>query len=86
MRNHEAPIYREIINLDRTRAIEKLLRFKTRLLAIKELSRGFLSNEAQWIEVPIKKLSRRQKVSQWIELAIESYRECVKKKLKGLDR
>ena len=41
-------------------------------IAIKELSRGFLSNEAQWIEVPIKILSRRQKVSRWIELAIES--------------
>ena len=38
-RNRENPIYRKIINLNRLRAIEKLLRFKTRLLAIKELLR-----------------------------------------------
>ena len=47
MRNHEAPIYREIINLDRIRAIEKLLRFKTRLLAIKELLRICSKDSAQ---------------------------------------
>ena len=74
----------------KAQSIESYQALKRRVLAIeiaiKELSRGFLNNEAQWIEVPIKKLSRRQKVSRWIELAIESYRECVKKKLKGLDR
>ena len=47
------------------------------LLAIKptieDLTRGFLNKEAQWIKVAIEKLSRRQKVSQLIELAIESY-------------
>ena len=63
----------------------ELSRFKRRVLAIEELSRGFLSNEARWIKVAIEKLSRRQKVSQWIELAIESYRECDKKQLKGLN-
>ena len=41
--------------------------------------RGFLNKEAQWIEVAIEQLSRRQKVSRLIELAIESYRECDKK-------
>ena len=51
--------------------------------AIEDLTRGLLNNESQWIQVAIKKLSRRQKVSRWIELAIESYRECDKKKLKG---
>ena len=40
-RNRENPIYRKIINLNRLRAIEKLLRFKTRLLAIKELTRSY---------------------------------------------
>ena len=48
--------------------------------------RSFLNNEAQWIDVAIEKLSRRPKVSRLIELAIESYRECDKKKLKGLNR
>ena len=47
--------------------------------------RGFLNKEAQWIEVAIEQLSRRQKVSRLIELSIESYRECDKKQLKGLD-
>ena len=60
------------------------------LLAIKptieDLTRGFVNKEARWIEVAIEELSRRQKVSQLIELAIESYRECDKKKLKGLNR
>ena len=41
--------------------------------------RGFLNKEAQWIEVAIEQLSRRQKVSRLIELSIESYRECDKK-------
>ena len=40
-RNRENPIYRKIINLNWLRAIEKLLRFKTRLLAIKELTRSY---------------------------------------------
>ena len=68
----------------------KVSRFKIRVLAIEptieDLTRGFLNNEAQWIEVAIEKLSRRQKVSRWIKLAIENYRDCDKKKLKGLDR
>ena len=45
-----------------------------RLLAIKpaieDLTKGFLNNEARWIEVAIEKLSRR--LSRWIELAIEN--------------
>ena len=53
---------------------------------IEDLTRGFLNKEAQWIEVAIEQLLRRQKVSRWIELAIKSYRECDKKRLKGLDR
>ena len=61
-----------------------------RLFAInpanEDLTRGFLNKEARWIEVAIEELSRRQKVSRLIKLAIESYRECDKKKLKGLDR
>ena len=40
-RNCENPIYRKIINLDRLRAIEKLSRFKTCLLAIEELTRSY---------------------------------------------
>ena len=54
--------------------------------ANEDLTRGFFNKEARWIEVAIEELSRRQKVSQLIKLAIESYRECDKKKLKGLDR
>ena len=54
--------------------------------ANEDLTRGFLNKEAQWIEVAIEELSRRQKVSRLIKLTIESYRECDKKQLKGLDR
>ena len=32
-------------------------------LAIKDLTRGFLNNDARWIEIAIEQLSRRQKVS-----------------------
>ena len=55
-------------------------------IANEDLARCFLNKEARWIEVAIEELSRRQKVSQLIELAIKSYRECDKKKLKGLDK
>ena len=54
--------------------------------AIEELSRGFQSKEARWIEIAIEKLSSIQNISRWIEVAIKSYRECDKKQLKGLDR
>ena len=61
-----------------------------RLFAIdpanEDLTRGFLNKEARWIEVAIEELSKRQKFSRLIKLAIKSYRECDKKKLKGLDR
>ena len=74
----------------KARSIESYQALKRRVLAIEpaieDLTRGFLNNEARWIEVAIEELSRRQKVSRLIELAIESYRECDKKKLKGLDR
>ena len=40
-RNRENPIYRKIINLDWSRAIEKLLRFKTYLLAIEEQRKSY---------------------------------------------
>ena len=76
MRNLEAPLYRKIIKLDRSRAIESYQDLKKHVLAIEitieGLSKGFLNNEVRWIEVAIEKLSRRQKVSRWIELAIES--------------
>ena len=42
-------------------------------IANEDLTRCFLNKEARWIEVAIEELSRRQKVSQLIELAIESY-------------
>ena len=83
-------IYRNLIKLNRSRAIERYRALKRPVLAIEldieDLTRGFLNNEARWIEVAIEELSWRQKVSQWIELAIESYREGDKKKLKGLNR
>ena len=41
--------------------------------AIEDIMRGFLNKEARWTEVAIEQLSRRHKVSRWIELAIESY-------------
>ena len=45
-RNRENPIYRKIINLDRSKAIKKLSRFKTCILAIEELTRSYQgSNE-----------------------------------------
>ena len=90
IRNRKARIYRNLIKLNRPRAIERYRALKRPVLAIElaieDLTRGFLNNEARWIEVAIEELSRRQKVSQWIELAIESYREGDKKKLKGLNR
>ena len=79
-----------IQKLHKARSIDSYQALKRRVLAIelaiKDLTRGFLNNEARWIEVTIQQLSRRQKVSRLIELAIESYRECDNKKLKGLDR
>ena len=57
-----------------------------RLFAIdpanEDLTRGFLNKEARWIEVTIEELSRRQKVSRLIKLAIESYRETIEIALK----
>ena len=64
----------------------ELSRSKMHLLAIEDLTRGVYSKDSRWIEVAIKKLLGGQKVSRWIEVAIKSYRECDKKKLKGLDR
>ena len=92
--NRDCSLHRNLINLNRSRAVKKLSKFKTHVLAIelaiKDLSRikrgGFQHTEARWIKVAIEQLSRSQKVSQLIKLAIESYRECDKKKLKGLDR
>ena len=47
-----------------------------RLFAIdpanEDLTRGFLNKEARWIEVAIEELSRRQKFSRLIKLAIEN--------------
>ena len=74
----------------KARSIESYRALKRHVLAIEptieDLTRGFLNNEARWIEVAIEKLLRRQKVSRLIELAIESYQECDKIQLKGLDR
>ena len=57
-----------------------------RLFAIdpanEDLTRGFLNKEARWIEVAIEELSRRQKFSRLIKLAIESYRETIEIALK----
>ena len=68
---------RLLIGIHKPRSIESYRGLKMCLLAIKptieDLTRGFLNKEAQWIEVTIDDLSRRQKVSQLIELAIESY-------------
>ena len=88
--NRDGSLYRNLIKLDRSRAIKKLLKFKTRVPAVKpaieDQKGGFQHKEVRWIEVAIEKLSRRQKDSRLIKLAIESYRECDKKQLKGLDR
>ena len=88
--NHDYSLYRNLIDLDRSRVVEKLLKFKTRVPAvepaIEDQKGGFQHKEVRWIEVAIEKLSRRQKDSRLIKLAIESYRECDKKQLKGLDR
>ena len=79
IKNCEMCIYR---NLIKAQLIESYRALKRRVLAIKpvikDLTRGFLNNEARWIEVVIEKLLRRQKVSRWIKLAIESYQEAIK--------
>ena len=50
-------IYRKFIKLDRLRAFESYRALKRHVLAIElvieDLTRGFLNNEAQWIEVAI---------------------------------
>ena len=60
MRNREAPFYRKIIKLDQSRAIKSYQDLKRRVLAIElaieNLTRGFLSKEARWIEVATKKI------------------------------
>ena len=80
--NRYSSLYRNLINLDRSRAVKQLSKFKTRVPAIepviKDLMRGFQHREVQWIEVAIEE-------TRLIELAIKSYSECDKKKLKGLD-
>ena len=57
IRNCDASLYRNLINLDRSRAIEKLLKFKTRVLtvepAIDDKKGGFQHKEARWIKVDI---------------------------------
>ena len=60
-KNRENPIYRKIINLDRLRAIEKLSRFKTRLLAIKELIRSYRGSKERFSE----QRSLMDRGSQW---------------------
>ena len=76
--------------IDKPWSIESYRHLKMHLLAvepaIEDLMRGFLNKEAWWIEVTIDELLRRQKVSWLIKIAIESYQECDKKKLKGLNR
>ena len=90
IRNRDGSLYRNLINLDWSRTVEHLSKFKIRVLvvepAIKDQPKGFQHKEARWIEVAIKQLSRRQKVSRSIKLAIKSYQECDKKRLKYLDR
>ena len=58
--NRDGSLYRNLINLDQSRAVKKLLKFKMRVLSIEELMRsyrgsirGFLNKEARWIEVVI---------------------------------
>ena len=74
-----------IQKLHKARSIDSYQALKRRVLAIelaiKDLTRGFLNNEARWIEVTIQQLSRRQKVSRWIELAIESCQVLITQEL-----
>ena len=76
-----------IYEYHKPRLIESYRGLKTHLLAIElaieDLTRGFLNKEAWWIEIAIEELSSIQKFSRWIEVAIKSYRECDKKKLKS---
>ena len=58
--NREEPLYRNFIKLDQLRTIKSYRVLKRHVLAIepaiKDLTRGFLNNEAQWIEVAIKEI------------------------------
>ena len=84
------PLYRNFIILNRSRCVERCRALKRRFLAVEELSRIYREvytvKEALWIEQAVEKLSSKQKVSRWNEVAIEGYRECDKKQPKGLDR
>ena len=83
------PLYRNFIILNRSRCVERCRALKRRFLAVEELSRIYREvytvKEALWIEQAVEKLSSKQKVSRWNEVAIEGYRECDKKQLKNLD-
>ena len=82
IRNGNASLYRNLINLDRSRAAEKLLKFKTRVPAVKpaieDQKGGFQHKEARWIEVAIEE-------TESFSIDRTSYWECDKKKLKGHD-
>ena len=63
IRNRDGSLYRNLINLDWSRTVEHLSKFKIRVSvvepAIKDQPKGFQHKEARWIEVAIKQLSRR---------------------------
>ena len=63
---------------------------KSHFLIVVELSSIYqevsITQEPRWIEIVVENLSSNQKVSRWIEVAIEKYGECDEKQLKSLDR
>ena len=55
-------------------------------LVVEELSRGVHYKRGSMDREGIENLLGIQKLSRWIKQLLRSYRECDKKKLKGLDR
>ena len=69
------PYIQKLIILDRSRGIERCRALKVQQI---QLSRGFQSKEARWIEVAIEH-------PEGFSMDQSSYRECNKKQMKGLD-
>ena len=70
--NRADPIYRSSVILDRLRGVKRCQGLKLQKI---QLSRRCpQQRHAQWIEVAVKELSSRQKVSRWIEELLRSWR------------
>ena len=81
-KNHAEPLYRKVINLDRSRGVERCQDLKR----VKKLSKncsGFVERCPQLEDLDGSRIYRASR--KFLDES-SSYRECDKKQLKGLDR